>query len=292
MRDQSCQCCGQVFPMGQTFMVYNTVMCEACGNQALAQRPGKRKPGDVFDNSIQPSASNATPTAARGVSSRGRHACLRRLRVYASTPTLSALDQGQLCRTVGAGGAFVLVQLAIFRWIRGGTSGLSGCGRRKSVEAARLMSSAAQHVPSRPSWATWPIFSTACNCWRRPVERGGALLQRCVSRLPQGSDIRGAAQRCLIDAEARTAFDKRNYDAFLERERRRYVGGRTTRQRSRESLPHMPANMPSAGIPFQKQQAMHYLDLAAEKDKSPENAEHRQRMLYRLHSRNHREGRV
>ena len=287
MRDESCRRCGQVFPIGQTFVVYGTVLCEACGNQALAERPGKPRPGDVvrqFD-----------PTVCHKCKTDGGSTEFSRVAGMPVCPDCEhALRHRPFPLWIKA--SFVaLVWLAIcsfwynWRFFAGFVEmrrAYRAVAQGKLAEAVPLMSSAARHVPESRELHTMADFFNALQLLGddRPVD-ALPLLQRSVGQLPAGSEIRLAAERYLNYAESGAAFEKHDYDAFLERQ-----------NEALRRWPDDPATIAGvasahackyavSGDVLQKQQALHYLDLATQKDKGPQVAEYRQRILHRLQSR-------
>lgn len=287
MKQVICEQCGQGSPMNQMFTVFGRTLCETCGNQALAQHPGGAQPGDVV-RLVDP-----TICGKCGVDEGQRE-----LGRVAGVPVCRLCEDELRHRPYPAWikvSLALLLALAVFSFVYNyrffaGYVEMHGAGRamakRDVGRAAALMSAAAAHVPEAREFKDLADFFTGMDLMAKDQSAEAIpFLQGAATRLPAGTDLRLAAETFLAQAKAGAAFDAKDYDAFLARE--------SEIMKAHPNDPISMAGVASAhackyavtGDAAHKQQALHYLDLATKSAKGPEFAEYRQRILYRLHSR-------
>jgi hypothetical protein len=288
MKQLVCEQCGQSWPMNETHRVFDRTLCEECGNRELQRYPE----GAVTAADVQ---SHVDPTICRNC---GADNGLRELACVAGLPVCEDCEQRFRRRPfpvwikLGLAGllAFACAAFA-YNWrffaayleMRSAGKAL---GEGDIATAATLMKSAAERVPEAKELKDMADYLSGIDLLRQDrCADAVPVLQRCMARFPTGSEPYRAAGNYLLMAESGVAFEKKDYDGFLAKQ---------TELLRREPNDEMAlAGMASAhackfaatGDDAHRQEALRYLEQATQRGTSPDIAEYRQRILFRLHSR-------
>lgn len=287
MRQVVCPQCGQTVPMNQTFLVFGNLRCENCADQELASREEPAGEGDAV--------AQVDPTMCRKCDADEGN---RELPRVMGLPVCDACEEALRRRPYPlwvTTSFLLLLGLALFSFCHNWRffcgfmemrKAFRAAGQGTAEETAAWFSAAAEHVPEVPDFRHLANFFLGVDLLGKdqPAEALSPL-RDAATHLPSNSPLRESAQKCLCSAEAGAAFDKKDYDAFLTKQT--------------EALKLWPndadafAGVASAnackyavtGDQKYKEQAGHYLELAMKRDDGKDMSEYRQRILYRLHSR-------
>jgi hypothetical protein len=273
--------------MNQMFTVFGRSLCEACGNQELSGHGGGIQPGDVV-RQIDPTV------CSKCAADEGS----RELPRVAGLPFCGTCEDELRRRPFPLWikvSFTLLLGLAAFSLIHNrrfllGYVEMHRAGRamakRDVSQAAAFMSAAAAHVPEARELKDLADYFTGLDLMANDrAAEAVPLLQSGAVRLPPGTEARQVAEMLLAKAQAAVAFDAKDYDAFLAKE--------TEMLKARPNDPMAMAGVASAhackyavtGDESHKQQALRMLESAVQADKGPHVADYRQRILFRLHTR-------
>jgi hypothetical protein len=288
MKQLVCEQCGQSRPMNETYRVFGRELCEECANRELQRYPeGAATAADV--------QSHVDPTVCRNCGADGG---IRELARVAGLPVCDDCEQHFRYRPFPMWIKLSLAGLLAFACVAfihnwrffAGYLEMRRAGKALSegdiTTAAALTASAAERVPEAKELRDLADCFNGMELLRQDrCADAVPLLQRCARRFPAGSHWHQMANDFLLTAEAGVAFDNKDYDGFLAK------STEILRRQPNEEM--AKAGVASAyackyaatGDEAHKREAMRYLEQATQQSKDPGIAEYRQRILFRLHSR-------
>jgi hypothetical protein len=288
MRQLLCEHCEQAMPMNDMVKVFGSLLCKNCGEKEVALHPEH----EVTSVDV---ARLIDPTICRNCGSDQGNRVL---------PTINGLPVCNPCEQKYRRRPFPLwikaslvamLAMAVFTFIYNWryfagyieiNQAFRAFSNRDIARAAESMTSAARHVPEDTSLSVWADYLNGIHLITQDrATEAVSLLQNCVNRFPSNSELRQGANLYLLQAEASAAFDKKEYDTFLAKENE-LLALQPKDEMSLASVASAYAcKYAVTGTDAYKQNALRYLQQAQEQSKDSNLDEYRQRILYRLHTR-------
>ena len=285
MKHATCERCGQTFPMNDVFAVLGHMLCEGCGNEFLAARTDPLPAGAVVPQ--------VDPTVCRLCQADGGE---RELPRVAGLPACDACEHHLRHRPFPAwvkfsfAGLLALAVLSFFLNLRffQGYVEIRRAGRASRrgdiAAAASLMTAAARHLPEQPELAEIAALFTGIELMAQDKSAEAvAVLKGPWPRL--SGDLRPMAEEALLRAEAGAAFDAKDYDTFLAKEKELLKRNPGSGMAMAAVASAHACKYAVSGLESHKQEAMKLLESASRQSQDPEFPQYRQRILHRLHTR-------
>jgi tetratricopeptide (TPR) repeat protein len=287
MRQTPCGGCGQLHPLGETFIAAGHVLCRSCAEAYASQHPDEVRVEGAVSRQMDPTVC-AKCGADGGVMEYGR--------VF-DVPFCSACEQFLRHRPFPAWvklAAAAVAALVIVSLVRNGrfATGLVEARQASRLakagnyhEAAAKAESAAEHIPESEEIKALSL------CFRGADLMNDEKSSEAVKVLSELKDLNPRfphVEDALLQAEAAAAFDAKDYDTFLAKE--------LESLKLRPNDPMARASVASAyackyvqtGADDFKQKALEYLEKARSAPGAEAEgglAEYEQRIRYRLASR-------
>lgn len=288
MKQNVCEQCGQSRPMNETYRVFSRTLCDECGNREVQRCPE----GAVSAADVQP---HIDPTVCRNCGADGG---MRELARVAELPVCEDCEQRFRHRPfpiwikLGLAGLLAFACAAfVYNWrffaayleMRSAGRAL---GEGDITTAAARMASAAERVPEAKELKHLAECFNGVELLRQDrCAEAVPVLQRCMGQFPRGSQWHQMAANFLLAAESGVAFEKKDYDTFLVKQTE-LLGREPNDATALAGVASAYAcKYAVTGDEEHKREALRYLDRAAQHSASPEIGEYRQRILFRLHSR-------
>ena len=286
MRTVACETCSAGVPTNDSVFLHDRRLCIPCAERAVADAGG-RVPREAVRREPDP-----TICAKCGVDADARElpqiaglplcdACADGLRRY-PFPWWVKLSFAAVMALCGAG------LMHNWRFIRGYVEALQSrtAIRNGDVERAHaLAASAAGHVPESEEIVAMSSLFRGLRLMQLD-QPGDALPHlRVWKRFTGGADV--SIERYILEAEAGVAFDKKNYDAFLDAARRILAAAPNESHALGSVASALACKYATTGQEQFRREALEYLEKAraASAINRASADEYEQRIRYRLDSR-------
>ena len=283
MNVERCEGCGNEFPLGETFKIRDVVYCRECGNEVIEGQ------GEIDEDEIE---QQIDPTVCVNCQKDNGKELLG---MVAELPVCGQCEEFLRNRPfpvwikVAAAVVIAFVGFSLFwnmRFIQGYNKiyqAIEAFSQADSANAALLMRSASDHVPECHDLEMTACFYEGLHYLQEDEpEEALSLFKQCRDTLPPDMGV----DDLILYAEINVAFDKGDYDRFLE----------LALQMSKED-PEDPTSVAQVASAYAckyaetgeegfKKNALEYLEKAKKIGEGDQDfEEYEQRILHRLYSR-------